>query len=280
MKNVDFHMHSSFSDGSLSPLELMKFCFEQGMRKVAVTDHDTVDHIIPCREEAKKLGIELVSGTELSVNFHDQRLHLLGYGIDPENQVLKKRLEYFHTAREERARKMISKLQKLGFVIEFDPIRALVKGVIGRPHLAQAICSDSRNGEKLMELQIGNSSQFVATFLCHGQAADVDRERLPIEEAINLIHGAGGISVLAHPAWTFRRDIARLQSLLPEIKAMGCDGIETFYSVQNREQTIQLHEWAEKFGFLETAGSDFHGPADAIFNKVGNWRSYGIKTNF
>lgn len=272
---IDLQMHSNFSDGELSPEELLRLCAEKEMEAVAISDHDTVDHIAVC-QKAVIFGLKNIPAAELSVVYGKLKMHLLGFHIDRENKALRSRLIVLKQNREQRAGIMIAKLREQGFVVEDSDVNA--EGAIGRPHIAQAILRRKENSQKLENLRISTVDQFFDSFLGEGKPAYVERDKLFLEEGIALIHNAGGLAVISHPGRTFEKNLSYFSQIFPQMKDLGCDGIETFYSTYTREQTYALRELAERFHLIETAGSDFHRLNGG--RTIGGWNSYGLSYDF
>lgn len=280
MNVIDLQMHSNFSDGALSPEELLFECAKASLKIVSVTDHDTVDHVTISIEAGQRHGIKVISGMELSVAFGDKELHMLGYNFDHADPALRDRLAFYAAARRHRAETAAAKLHDAGFTINFTDIRKIAGGSIGRPHIAQAVLNRTENATKLSGLGITNFSQFIEAYLEVGTPGYVKREKFPAVEAIALIHGAGGITVLAHPGWTFRKDFGNIPGVLAELKKLGLDGVESFYRTHSAEQTAMLHEAARKLDLYETSGSDFHNPGNELFGQLGAWENFGLKPNY
>jgi len=279
-KLVDLHMHSRHSDGSLDPDELVARCKAAGLQTISLTDHDTVAHVSEVMQAANRHNLRVIPGTELSVTFQGKELHLLGYNFDPRNQALRERLEQLKASRIERAEKLVQVFTDLGFELKLDQMLAHAYGTVGRPHVAQAVMNNPVNASKLVEYGVKNQSDFFAEFFAPEKAGNVPRQKLSAEEAITLLHNAGGIGVLAHPAWNFRSDVKRMSEVLTELKGLGLDGVEVFYLTNSKEQTEVLHGLANQLGLIETAGSDFHSPNDDLFNRFGAWKDYGLATDF
>lgn len=272
---IDLHLHTNFSDGELSPEELMKRCRQHGLRQVAVADHDTVEHIVPAKKAGAALGIEVWPATELSVIYGEKPLHLLGYGFRP-TPTMQEALASQKKARVVRIGQMADRLRALGW--QFDR-SALLKdeGTVGRPALAAAVVQDPRNRQRLGQEGLSDQIAFLQAYLVEGEPAYVERERLTIERGVGIIHEAGGVAVWAHPWWTFRRYPERVPATLDELAKIGLDGVEAFYPTHSKEQVESLLAEAKRLNLLVTAGSDYHGPhhAPTVFPEVGAWQSYG-----
>ena len=243
---TDLQMHSNCSDGVLSPKELIRACKKVGLDVVSLTDHDTVAGLRTAQAEAQNLGIKFIPGVEISAEREGESIHILGYEIDSENPELVKKLAYYRQQRKLRAVRIIQKLESLGFEVDTKILERKEESV-GRPHIAQAV----RNRDISV-------SEFMQKWLLPGRPAYVAREKLSVENAIELIHKAGGKAVWAHPTYTFD-DLAKIEKLAKEFKSYGLDGIEVKYFTYTQAQREFLDKLADKLDLEKTAGSDFHG---------------------
>lgn len=244
---ADFHVHSTASDGTTAPGELVRRAARRGLSHLAITDHDTVRGIREALTEANAAGIDVIAGIELSVDFDHGELHILGYGIDPENHELATSLEAQRQARVERAWKILERLGDLG--IELDPAvltREHPGDSVGRPHIARAL------------VEIGAAESVADAFdryLGSGKPAHVRRPLLSPGDAIRLIRAAGGIGVMAHP-----HSVPDHTSILPVLVDLGLAGLECYYGAYNRSEHETLAREAGVHGLVATGGSDYHGP--------------------
>lgn len=247
---LDLHLHSHHSDGSRSPAELVKMAKERELRAIAVTDHDTVDGIAEALAEGQRQGVRVLSGVELSVSWRQYHFHLLGYDFQWQDEALQEGLSRLQVARSGRNRKIIEKLNSMGMAIGEDDLRRFNgNGQTGRPHIARLLV-DRR--------VVPTIDQAFARYLRKGACAYVSRSILDAEEAFALIHGAGGITVLAHPA-QIAAPPGELEGLVAALKDLGLDGMETFYPSQRGRVLRRMRELAHRFALLETGGSDYHG---------------------
>ena len=250
---VDLHLHSTFSDGTLTPTELVAEAASVGLRAIALADHDNVDGIPEAIAAGQKLDVEVISAVELSVvwqNFQD--LHLLGYAFDHEDQLLKEALAEFQSFRAGRSRRIVEKinrqLQKEGRrPLDYAAIRKLAGGTIGRPHIGHAL------------LAAGYVQSMDAAFEHYLIPCNEPKRFFPIDEAIRLIHGAGGCTVLAHPPF-IGVDEETLRELLDQFIAMGLDGLEAYNSGVGNDDIDRYITLARRKGLIVTGGSDFHQP--------------------
>lgn len=248
---VDLHTHSTASDGTMAPSELVRHGKEVGLLALALTDHDTIDGIDEALREAKKVGLEVIAGVEISVDFnHISEMHLLGYFLDDNHKNLKPLLKKLKASREERNPKMIKKLNELGFDISLDEVKREARGkVVARPHIASILFKKG---------YIKNIGEAFDKYISTGKPAYVKRERLSPKEAIEEIIRCGGVPVLAHPIYLYIQ-LNELDELLYELKGYGLKGIETYYSDNTTYDTENFLKLAIKHNLVPTGGSDFHG---------------------
>ena len=204
-----------------------------------------------------QLGLSVVPGIELGTTVQAGELHMLGYLLDPHDVELSSRLKEFHDARDRRAETMVERLQSAGVAIDLDRVRELsAGGAIGRPHVARALVESG---------QARSTTDAFERYLVPGKAGYVPRFRLSPTGAIDIIHSAGGVAVLAHPF-----SVSDLDSSLPEIILGGLDGLEVFYSLYNDEQQSFLATLADRHGLVPTGGSDFHGFGEREGHDIGS----------
>ena len=250
MRRVDLHIHTTASDGSLRPKEVVNYAKEKGLAAVAITDHDTTRGVREALEEGRRIGLEVVEGVELSVDFSGGTMHLLGYFIDPENEELNERLRVVQRARAERNERMVKRLNELGMEISLEEVRALASdGQVCRPHFAQLLVKKG---------YVRDVDEAFERFLRKGGPAYVEKFRFPPSEAIEFIRRAGGIAVLAHP-FTLNLDEESLERLVRELKDAGLEGIEVFYPDHTPEQTALYRDLARRYDLVITGGTDYHG---------------------
>jgi len=251
MPFIDLHTHTVASDGTFTPEQLVAKAAEVGLRAVAVTDHDTVEGVAIAQSAGIEKGVEVVSGIEFSVDFDGGSMHLLGYGFDPTYPPL---LEVTHTvnnARNIRNAQMVVKLQKLSYHIELEDVSKFSReGTMGRAHIARALIE--KGYFKIIE-------EAFADLLNKDGAAYVDRYRLHIKEACDLLHRAGGIAVWAHPGVHGTAIRSLIEDSLPGWVKDGLDGLESDYSQHKRGFANKLRKTARDNGLIYTGGSDFHG---------------------
>ena len=250
---IDLHAHTTASDGSLSPTELVTQASQLGLAALAVTDHDTVGGLAESQEAAQAIGLELVPGVELSVEDSKGRFHLLGYGFDTQNPELAEKLAALRVARAERNQQMAEKMAELGLPVTMDDVRAEAgedAEVIARPHFAQAMIKHG---------VVSSVQEAFDRYLAAGKPLYQPKEVLTPREAIALLHRAGGVAVMAHPGLiplSASNLAARVESLTQDD---GMDGLEAYYSQHSPADTERFLALAARLGLLVTGGSDFHG---------------------
>ncbi len=252
---IDLHIHSSASDGSFSPAEILEAVNELNLGAFSITDHDTIDGNRDVLLSGTPESINFLSGVEISSyppeSFYSSgSFHILGYGIDIEDLALNDSLEKFRRAREDRNPKIISRLNNAGVDISINEvIQEAGGGLVGRPHIAKLL---------LKKGYVVSIKDAFNKYLAKGQLAFVDKYRIDCENAIKLIRNAGGIPVLAHPD-TLDMKASEIEKLLKEMMYFGLLGLEAYYANHSPEQTEKYCQLADKLGLLITGGSDFHG---------------------
>jgi predicted metal-dependent phosphoesterase TrpH len=248
---IDLHTHTTHSDGSASPKELIARASSKGARSIAITDHDTVDGFAEARAAADGFGLEFVPGIEISADFSPGTMHILGYLIDGESPALNEQLAMLKNAREKRNPEIAQRLEGLGFDISYEEVARLAGNkVVGRPHFASVLVKKG---------YVRNIQEAFDTLLKKGAPAYVEKARLSPRHAIELIHQAGGVAVLAHPYQLKLSSYEAADELVAELAAFGLDGLEAIYSRHSPDQRSRYSEIALRHGLLITGGSDYHG---------------------
>lgn len=246
-KYADLHLHTVFSDGTYTPPELVSASVKAGLSAIAITDHDTVEAITPAIEPAKKEGIELLPGIELTVEYEGIEIHMLGYLVDYKCATLGKRIKTLKHNRIERVYKICDKLKKMGVPLEPQAVFDIAgEGTVGRLHIARAMLKQNlvKSIYDAFKVYIGDK--------CPAYALGF---RFSPQQAIELIRGAGGISVLAHP-YLMNND-----ELVSKFAALGLMGLEVYYPEHTRSLVNHYLAIARKYNLLVTGGSDYHGDA-------------------
>jgi predicted metal-dependent phosphoesterase TrpH len=275
----DLQSHSTYSDGALAPAAVVAAAAAAGVRLLALTDHDTVDGIDEALAAATEHGIALVAAVELStVDELGEDFHVLGYGIDHKDAALGELLALWRADRADRIDRMAAMLCDLGLEPdrrELD-LRKAAGHPIGRPHLAAAAIAANR--KRLEPVGLAEPSAFLEAYLVPGCPAYCRRQTPTVPEAIDAIHGAGGLAVWAHPFWDVWHADDVTEALL-RFKDAGLDGVEAFYATHNRDQTEMLADLAGEIGLLTTGSADFHGPEHRRFSRFRAFELYGCEPN-
>ena len=260
MSYIDLHVHSTFSDGSYTPGELVDYAIEKGLKAFALTDHDTTDgikyalsHINKRNDEAGKTLITLVPGIELSTVYQGCDIHILGYCIDYNNKNFLDTVSYYRDSRNKRNEKMEAVLRENGFNITTERLKKRFgeDTVITRAHYAILMVEDGVCKDKNEAFEI---------FLNPGCPCYVDRMKIPSEKAVDLILSAHGKPVLAHPCM-YPISYDKIRELVTLLKEHGLMGIEGIYSCNTTKDDIEIASIAKDFDLFITGGSDFHGTA-------------------
>jgi len=258
---VDFHAHTYYSDGAVSPAELARLGEEKRLAALAITDHDTVAGVpefLACAADYPEL--KLYGGVELSTDFCNREVHIVGLGIDHTNTELADYLENMRRERINRAEKMAARLASLGYPIPDEEWRGLK--VVGRMHFAKSLFN---------HYHFNSLDDIFALLLRRGRPAYVRRELPSVEAAINIIHTAGGAAIWAHPIFAMAGERAWLRRSLKRMVPAGLDGIEAHYACFTPQQTEMVLEFAEQNRLIPSGGSDFHS-AGAHNTEVGSGR--------
>jgi 3',5'-nucleoside bisphosphate phosphatase len=248
---IDLHMHSTCSDGTYSPSELVQRAKAAGLTRMALTDHDTVAGLSEARAEAERQGIAFLGGLEISAELQPGTMHILGYGFDEGSSDLRGRLEHVQEARRERNPKIVERLVGLGFDLTMEEVAGKAGGtVVGRPHFAQVMVEKG---------YAQNTQEVFDKYLAKGKPAYLDKERLSPEESVAAIRAAGGVAVLAHPLQLKAKDESELESIIERLASAGLQGMECYYRNHTEEDTRKFLALAKRYGLVATGGSDFHG---------------------
>jgi 3',5'-nucleoside bisphosphate phosphatase len=248
---IDLHTHSTASDGTMSPSALVRHAKEMRLEALALTDHDTVEGLEEALAAGKHEGIEIVPGIEISAEFPDSTLHILGYYVDFTNRAFLDNISVLQKARNERNPTIIKKLQALGLDITLEEVAVEAEtGQVGRPHFAQVL---------LKKGYIKTPHEAFDRYLGKGAPAYTDKFRFEPVDAIAHIRQAGGIPVLGHPFTLKYKTIAELENIIADMAGWGLMGIEVYYSEHSPTQVRLYKDLAEKHNLVITGGSDFHG---------------------
>lgn len=249
-KIYDLHCHSTASDGVFSPTEVVKRAAEQGVNVLALCDHDTVNGIAEARIAAKESGIELVSGVEISTLWDNRGIHIVGLGFDETHPKMTALLNQQADLRRKRAEQIGEKLEKIGIENTFEGAKKLANGEVTRAHYARYLIQIDK---------VSNEAQAFKKYLSQGKPAYVKAQWVDIPTAIETIHQAGGISVLAHPL-RYTMTNRKIHQLIADFTQWGGKAIEVAGCGQTPDQRQLLARWANEFSLLASVGSDFHFP--------------------
>lgn len=250
MQHIDLHVHTTASDGTLTPSEVVCHAKALGLAAIAVTDHDTHEGIKEALEAGKQYGIEVVPGIEISVDYHCRGIHVLGYFIDPDSPAMAELLDWVIAERKRRNRLIAKAMQDDGIPVYVEDLREKYPdSVVGRPHFAAALV-DLGYAESIKDA--------FDRYLNRGCPYFRKREYIPIANAFRVIRDAGGKAVIAHP-YQYRFSEQELLEMLGTLKSAGAVGMECLYYGYSPEQMASLKALAGCFGLCVTGGSDFHG---------------------
>lgn len=254
-QNAELHCHSTVSDGLLSPTELVRRAHANKVDLLALTDHDELGGLAEARAEAERLGMRFVDGVEVSVSYCDQTVHIVGLGIDPASTVLREGLDNVRGGRGGRAKRIGDELSKIGIHGAFDGAAKYADNpeLISRAHFARYL------------VEIGIARDTTAVFdhyLVRGKPGFVDHEWATLADAVNWIHAAGGIAVIAHPG-RYRISNAEMAALFEEFTALEGEGVEVVTSAHTPQMRSQFATMARRYKLLASRASDFHGPGES-----------------
>lgn len=253
---ADLHLHTTASDGKWTPEELITQVQKTNLTTIAITDHDTVDGVLPCIAAAMGSDLEIIPGIELNTEHNNRDVHILGYWIRLNNEQLIETLQYRREQRAERGKTIIERLNQLGINIGFDKVQELAgDGVIGRAHIARIL---------LEEGYVESINEAFDKFLARNKPAFVPYQKLTPKEAIKLVLSAGGIPVIAHPG------LMGDDNLIKELVEYGLAGIEAVYPSHSQEETNKYLRICEEYQLCPTGGSDCHGNIDKDHAALGS----------
>ena len=247
MKFADLHVHTSCSDGTYTPAQLVKESIKQGISALAIVDHDTTEAFAEALAQAQGTPLEIIPGIELTAQHEYQEIHILGYFLDYRNKKLLEQLKLIQSNRVERVYKIIENLEGVGLKLNPDTVFSISgKATVGRMHIARALVKDGL---------VGSTAEAFRKYIGDKSPAYVLGFRLSVPEVIKLIHQAGGVAVLAHP-YMLHND-----ALIAEFVGYGLEGIEVYYPEHSQGMINLYLDLAKKFNLLITGGTDFHGSA-------------------
>ena len=244
---VDLHLHTTASDGRLSPRELVRLIAGRGLKQVSISDHDTTEGLAEAFQEAQKHpGLRIIPGIELSTDIPGDEIHMLGYFIQYHDEPFQETLRGFRLGRVDRAQQMVEKLVAMGIELEWERVQEIAgDGAVGRPHIALALVEKGYCKEP---------KDAFPEYLGRNGVAYVERSKLTPAEAIKMLTKVGGVPVLAHPAY-----LSDLEAKMPELKAAGLLGMEVYYAKFAPDKIEYLKDLAAQYDLIPCGGSDFHG---------------------
>ena len=251
----DLHLHTTCSDGTLAPKELVQLCAERGLKVIAISDHDSTEGVEEALDAARAFPeLEVIPGVELSTDVPGSEIHMLGYFVDHRDAAFQRILTEFREGRQQRTQQMVERLNELGIDISLERVKELSKGgAIGRPHIAQAMVEAGyvKYPRDAFDRYIGRNG-----------VAYAERVKLTPVEAINILVGHGAVPVMAHPTYAAsksdRDGVASLRDILSELKTAGLAGMEVYYADYTTEQVEWLAGLADDVGLIPCGGSDYH----------------------
>ena len=260
---ADLHMHTTASDGILSPSQVVLHAKEKGLNCVAISDHDTMAGIDEALDAAASAGLTLIPALEISAG-NNGEVHVLGYGISQNSAHLFALLRRIKDERVQRAQRMLDKLAALGMPLELGEIPARVTGVIGRPQIARAMVGRG---------YVKDVQEAFALWLDTGMPAYVERERIEVSDVIRLLCREGAVAVLAYPG-LIRRPVEETEEQIKGWQKNGLMGLEAYHPAHLPENYRHWDAFARRHGLLVTGGSDFHAPKDPKHGKIGQMVPY------
>ncbi len=250
MKPIDLHVHSIYSDGTLTPSQLIDTAIDTGLAAMAITDHDTIDGIPEALEYAKTKSFELISGIEFSTFFEKKEIHIVGLFIDHTNKAFNHELITQRKSREEKNIKMCKKFEEIGIHISYEEmLEWYAHSVITRAHFADYL---------LKKGYVHDRNEAFSRYIGDGKPCFVERNKMLPERAIELIKKAGGVAILAHPI-LYHLGNEQMTKLINYLCQHGIDGLEAIYSTYSMSDQIQMQKLASRYHLLISGGSDYHG---------------------
>lgn len=248
---IDLHCHTTFSDGSLTPEELIDKSITLGLKAIAITDHDTIDGLESATKYAKNKDIEVIKGVEIEIQFPGKgEFHLLGLGFKQISNDLKTKLKDIQRYRIDRNKEIINRFKRDSINITFNELLEMSSGkVIARPHFSKLLIKKG---------YAKNQKDAFKNFLNPNAPYYVEKRALELQDAINTIHNSGGKAIIAHPLSLYL-SWSKLESTLKEYKKIGLDGIEAWHGGNSKKECTKLESIASKLRLIVSGGSDYHG---------------------
>ena len=269
MYKTDLHLHTTYSDGNLSPKELIDLCYKNGLRNISITDHDSTQGIQESIDYSNKYSdLQIIPGIELNTDFKVSEIHMLGFYINYKDKNLQKTLSGFRYDRENRAYRIVEKLKEFDVDISWDRVLEISnKGSIGRPHIAKAMVEKG---------YIKYPKEAFEKYLGYGQIGYISKTKFTPKQSIELIIKYGGVPVIAHPIYAIQQNsknpIEELENILLELKNVGLKGVEVYYNDYTKDQIKYLLNLTDKLNLIPCGGSDYHAsgnPNEIIPGTIG-----------
>lgn len=262
---IDLHTHTTASDGSYRPRDLVRLAKDSNLQAIAITDHDTAAGNAEALAAGEEFDLEVVPGVEISADSPYGSVHMVGLFIRPDDQPMEATLAELRRFRDERNRKMIKLLEGMGIAITMEELLQEAGGdLVGRPHFASLLAKKGI---------VKTYEEAFDVYLKSGGKAYLDKKRLPTDQAIGMIRDAGGIPILAHPFILLRKNQADFEPFVKTLIDQGLRGIEVYYTDHNRSEEVLFGDLARRYNLLISGGTDFHG---AVKPEVALGRGYGM----
>lgn len=253
---ADLHIHSTASDGTLSPTQVVEAASRAGLRAISITDHDTTDGMREAQEAGRRLGIDVISGVEINTEVGSRDVHILGYFYDIDDEAFTGQIRALREGRLVRAQTMVNKLAAVNAKVELEHVLSIAHdAAVGRPHVARALVEAG---------YVSDLDEAFGRYLGRGKPAFVERMKYPPEEAMALIRRCGGIPVIAHPP------LVNDDDLVVRMADSGAMGIEVYHARHKPKHVRRWREFARRRGLLITGGSDSHGPGGVVPVEIGS----------
>jgi len=288
MNLFDLQIQTTASDGRHSSREIVKMAYDLGVKTIAITDHDTIAGVEEALLVGGEYGIRVIPGVEMSVE--ENNSHILGFGVDFRNEKFLAVLDTLRQGRIESLKKLVENLKiNEGFIIEWEDVLKEAGGAttIASPHVVYAVLNRSENKEKLERDGVKQKFEFYKKYLSDSGPNHVKRSHTSATQAIDMIHGAGGVAVWSHPALHFQGDYEKLEELLKKMIAWKIDGVEVFNPSHTEDDVEFLESLVHKYNLLRTGGSDFHDAGTHVRSErglhsadmLGDYDTYGFSTD-
>lgn len=252
---ADLHVHTTASDGTETPQEVVARASSMGLAALAIADHDTLEGINPAMEEGRRRNVDVIPAIELGTEYKGQEIHLLGYLIDITDSILDKELASFRDNRHNRVDRMVERLNYLGIPVSRQRVLEIAgSGSVGRPHIARAMVETGR---------VATVEEAFDRYISEGRPAFVPRLKCSPKQGVAMIRRAGGVAVLAHPG------LAAADELIDELLPEGLAGIEVYHPAHSPDRVRHYLEICRRHGLVYTGGSDYHGQANKKHDLLG-----------